>query len=69
MELEIVNCIECASTVRGAIPNFERKRDDLIDIKAEEKCFKCGKEIKIRGVKIQMKRRFWGGMEFILRWY
>lgn len=67
MELTITTCIQCAKT--GKPFNEVKERDNVLEIRVNEKCGKCGKDIVFRGVKIEMEKKFWGGMNFSLTRY
>jgi hypothetical protein len=67
MELNIAHCIGCAA---GQKPlDYETKKKNIIEISSNEICSKCGKEIRIRGMKLDMKKRFLGAREYQLTLY
>lgn len=67
MELNIVHCIECAVSQKPL--DYETKKENIIEISSHEKCSKCGKEIRIRGIRLNMKKKFWGEREYLLTLY
>ena len=67
MELKIVNCIGCA--VVGKPLDLPPKKDDFVEVTSAEFCSKCGKEIKIRGVYVGIKRKFFGGLDIFVKWH
>lgn len=67
MELNIDNCIECAVSQQPL--DYKTQKNNTIEISSKEICSKCGKKIRIRGIKLNMKKKFWGGREYLLTLY
>jgi hypothetical protein len=67
MELDIDNCIECAVSQKPL--DYKTKKYNTIEISSRDLCSNCGKEIRIRGIRLNMKKKFWGGREYTLTLY
>lgn len=68
MELRILDCLGCA--IQGAMTGkLKDEKPNIVEITSREICSKCGKEIRIRGVKVEMDRKTFGEVKYSLTWY
>lgn len=68
MEIRIMNCLKCA--IEGELTGrLKDEKANVVEITSREICYKCGKEIRIHGVKVEMDKKSFGEIGFSLTWY
>lgn len=68
MELRIIDCLGC--TIQGGMTGkMKDEQPNVIEITSREVCSKCGRDITIHAVRVEMDRKIFGEVKYSLTWF